>query len=120
MHLKLKLSGKLPRSLSKEISWDKFFVAVVDGDTNVIREYDSEDTDFGIYNEGEKVTLLSGQEEFYNPRKIQQLRSKCVDIQNDYLMQVFFMSMLAPEFVSIFWIKTYHRGGNKRCRDVIT
>ncbi|WP_251852783.1 transposase, partial [Escherichia coli] len=25
--------------------------------------------------------LLSGQEEFYNPRKIQQLRSKCVDIQ---------------------------------------
>jgi hypothetical protein len=47
--------------------------------------------------------LLSGQEEFYNPRKIQQLRSKCVDIQNDYLMQVFFMSMLAPEFVSIFF-----------------
>ena len=93
----------VPRSLSKEISWDKFFVAVVDGDTNVIREYDSEDTDFGIYNEGEKVTLLSGQEEFYNPRKIPQLRSKCVDIQNDYLMQVFFMSMLAPEFVSIFF-----------------
>ncbi|EAW2321518.1 hypothetical protein E5C59_24910, partial [Salmonella enterica subsp. enterica] len=38
-----------------------------------------------------------------NPTKIQQLRSKCVDIQNDYFIQIFFMSMLAPEFVSIFF-----------------
>lgn len=59
----------VPRSLSKEISWDKFFVAVVNGDTNVIREYDREYTDFGIYNEGEKVTLLSGHEDFYNTGK---------------------------------------------------
>ncbi|MEQ5248867.1 hypothetical protein ABN244_22465, partial [Escherichia coli] len=35
-------------------------MAVVDGDTNVIREYDSDDADFGIYNAGEKVTLLCG------------------------------------------------------------
>ncbi len=67
------------------------------------REYDSDDTDFGIYNAGEKVTLLNGQEDCYNQSKIQQLRSKCVDIQNDYFMQIFFMSMLAPEFVSIFF-----------------
>ena len=53
-------------------------MAVVDGDTNVIREYDSDDADFGIYNAGEKVTLLCGREDFYNPTKIQQLRSKCV------------------------------------------
>lgn len=56
-------------------------MAVVDGDTNVIREYDSDDADFGIYNAGEKVTLLCGREDFYNPTKIQQLRSKCVDIK---------------------------------------
>ena len=78
-------------------------MAVVDGDTNVIREYDSDDADFGIYNAGEKVTLLCGREDFYNPTKIQQLRSKCVDIQNDYFIQIFFMTMLAPEFVSIFF-----------------
>lgn len=78
-------------------------MAVVDGDTNVIREYDSDDADFGIYNAGEKVTLLCGREDFYNPTKIQQLRSKCVDIQNDYFIKIFFMSMLAPEFVSIFF-----------------
>ena len=45
-------------------------MAVVDGDTNVIREYDSDDADFGIYNAGEKVTLLCGREDFYNPTKI--------------------------------------------------
>ena len=52
---------------------------------------------------GKKLLYCVAGKEFYNPRKIQQLRSKCVDIQNDYLMQVFFMSMLAPEFVSIFF-----------------
>lgn len=39
-------------------------MAVVDGDTNVIREYDSDDADFGIYNAGETVTLLCGREDF--------------------------------------------------------
>ncbi len=32
-------------------------MAVVDGDTNVIREYDSDDADFGIYNAGGKKLL---------------------------------------------------------------
>ena len=31
----------IPRSLGKEISWDKFFVAVVDGDSNVCLLYTS-------------------------------------------------------------------------------
>ncbi|MGV7963825.1 trhR [Photorhabdus tasmaniensis] len=93
----------VPRTLGKEITWEKFFVAVLEGDSNVIREYDNADIDCGIFNAGEKVTLLNGTEDFYNPKKIQELRSKCVDIQNDYFMQIFFISMLAPEFVSIFF-----------------
>ncbi|WP_223438617.1 hypothetical protein [Escherichia coli] len=44
----------VPRSLGKAIS-GIIFMAVVDGDTNVIREYDSDDADFGIYNAGEKL-----------------------------------------------------------------
>lgn len=52
---------------------------------------------------GEKVTFLNGTVDIYNPKKIHELRSKCVDIQNDYFMQVFFISMLAPEFVSVFF-----------------
>lgn len=79
------------------------FSAVLDGDSNVIREYDTNDIDYGIYDAGEKVTFLNGTVDIYNPKKIHELRSKCVDIQNDYFMQVFFISMLAPEFVSIFF-----------------
>nr|WP_251077347.1 hypothetical protein [Escherichia coli] len=79
------------------------FSAVLDGDSNVIREYDTNDIDYGIYDAGEKVTFLNGTVDIYNPKKIHELRSKCVDIQNDYFMQVFFISMLAPEFVSVFF-----------------
>ncbi len=81
----------------------RFFSAVLDGDSNVIREYDTNDIDYGIYDAGEKVTFLNGTVDIYNPKKIHELRSKCVDIQNDYFMQVFFISMLAPEFVSVFF-----------------
>ncbi|WP_426721123.1 hypothetical protein [Enterobacter cloacae complex sp. 301C7] len=76
----------VPRSLGRH-SVDKFFMAVVDGDTNVIREYDSDDTDFGIYNAGEKVTLLNG-------RKIVIIRAKfssyapSVYTTNDYFMHI--------------------------------
>lgn len=93
----------VPRTLGREITWERFFSAVLDGDSNVIREYDTNDIDYGIYDAGEKVTFLNGTEDIYNPKKIHELRSKCVDIQNDYFMQVFFISMLAPEFVSIFF-----------------
>ncbi|MCK0437736.1 trhR, partial [Salmonella enterica subsp. enterica serovar 1,4,[5],12:i:-] len=65
--------------------------------------YDTNDIDYGIYDAGEKVTFLNGTVDIYNPKKIHELRSKCVDIQNDYFMQVFFISMLAPEFVSVFF-----------------
>nr|WDS96516.1 conjugation protein [Enterobacter sp.] len=92
----------IPRTLGKEITWD-FFSAVLDGDSNVIREYDTNDIDYGIYDAGEKVTFLNGTVDIYNPKRIHELRSKCVDIKNGYFMQVLFISMLAPEFVSIFF-----------------
>ncbi|EBG2148379.1 trhR [Salmonella enterica] len=93
----------VPRSSGREVSWEKFLIAILEGDSNIIRGYDPTEMDSGIYRAGEKVTFLNGTTGVYNPEKVQELRTKCVDIQNDYFMQIFFCSMMSPEFVSVYF-----------------
>ena len=44
-------------------------MVVVDGDTNVIREYDSDDADLVFTMLGKSYFTVCGREDFYNPTK---------------------------------------------------
>lgn len=92
-----------PRSSGREIRWDTFFNAIINDDGNVISTIDADEINSSIYSAGEIVAHLNGSKVEYNPIRLQSLREKCVDVQNDYLMQIVFCSMLAPELVSILF-----------------
>lgn len=93
----------IPRANGRDVHWNKFMVAVLDGDTNVIPDNDPIESDTSIFGAGEKVTFLNNQIGIYNPAKVNELRNRCIDAQSDYLLHVFTCSMMFPEFVSIYF-----------------
>lgn len=92
-----------PRSNGREIKWDTFFKAITEDDSNVISSIDPEEINSSIFSAGESVTYLNGSKGDYNPVRLQELREKCVDVQNDYLMQIIFCTVISPELVSILF-----------------
>ncbi|NRN29018.1 hypothetical protein [Photorhabdus heterorhabditis] len=92
----------IPRFRNNEVSWEKFFTAILQYDLNNFPEGDPEEFHSSLYKDGEEVDLVNGTKGLYRPHHLLNFRERIIDAQFDYIIELISVARLFPEFISLY------------------